>query len=54
MKLNRRGFIASATAASAFLPAPLLHARGRPRVVVIGGGATAARDIARDAGGAWM
>ena len=55
MKLNRRAFIATATAASAALAAPMARAQGRPRVVVIGGGSgggTAARYIAKDSRGA--
>ncbi len=56
--LSRRGFLASAAAATAtasVLSAPAVLASGRPRVVVVGGGAggaTAARYIARDAEGA--
>ncbi|MFY0691238.1 MAG: FAD-dependent oxidoreductase [Paracoccaceae bacterium] len=56
MKLNRRHFIATATAASASLSAPMVTAggHGKPRVVVVGGGAggaTAARYIAKDSKG---
>ncbi|NNK79422.1 MAG: FAD-dependent oxidoreductase [Litoreibacter sp.] len=56
MKLNRRHFIATATAASASLSAPMVKAggHGKPRVVVVGGGAggaTAARYIAKDSKG---
>lgn len=54
MKLNRRAFIGTATAA-ATLSAPMLNAQGKPRVVVVGGGAggaTAARYIAKDSDGA--
>lgn len=57
MTLNRRHFIAVGTAAAATLsvPAVLAEGAGRPRVVVIGGGAggaTAARYIAKDSKGA--
>jgi len=55
MKLGRRTFLGAAAAASATLAAPMLGAQGRPRVVVIGGGAggaTAARYIAKDSQGA--
>ncbi|QGX99874.1 NAD(P)/FAD-dependent oxidoreductase [Roseovarius faecimaris] len=57
MKLNRRLFIGSGAAAAATLAAPAVLAdnHGRPRVVVIGGGAggaTAARYIAKDSKGA--
>jgi NADPH-dependent 2,4-dienoyl-CoA reductase/sulfur reductase-like enzyme len=54
MKLNRRTFIA-ASSASLAMSAPMLGAQGKPRVVVIGGGAggaTAARYIAKDSEGA--
>ena len=54
MNLNRRHFIATGAAAAATLSAPMVRAQGRPRVVVIGGGAggaTAARYIAKDSGG---
>ncbi len=53
--LSRRGFLASAAAATTALSAPAVLAQGRPRVVVVGGGAggaTAARYIARDSDGA--
>ncbi len=53
--LSRRRFLASTVAASAALSAPAALAQGRPRVVVVGGGAggaTAARYIARDSKGA--
>jgi len=55
MTLNRRVFIGSATAA-ATLTAPMVQAasHGKPRVVVVGGGAggaTAARYIAKDSDG---
>lgn len=52
--LNRRGFLGAGAAASALLAAPMLRAQGKPRVVVIGGGAggaTAARYIAKDSKG---
>ncbi|GAB4384617.1 FCSD flavin-binding domain-containing protein [Albidovulum sp.] len=57
MRMNRRGFMAATAAATAALAAPAVWgaADGRPRVVVIGGGAggaTAARYIAKDSGGA--
>jgi len=57
MKLNRRLFIGAAGAAGVTLTAPHVMAagHGKPRVVVIGGGAggaTAARYIAKDSDGA--
>jgi NADPH-dependent 2,4-dienoyl-CoA reductase/sulfur reductase-like enzyme len=56
MTLDRRTFIGTAAAVSASLAAPMVvRAQGRPRVVVVGGGAggaTAARYIARDSEGA--
>ena len=55
MRLNRRSFIGATAAASAVLSAPMVMASGRPRVVVVGGGAggaTAARYIAKDSKGA--
>ncbi len=57
MKLNRRMFIGSGTAAATVLGAPALLAdgHGKPRVIVIGGGAggaTVARYIAKDSKGA--
>ena len=57
MKLNRRIFLGSGAAAAASLSAPALLAegQGKPRVVVVGGGAggaTAARYIAKDSKGA--
>ena len=55
MKLNRRVFIGAAGAAAASLQAPAVLGAGKPRVVVIGGGAggaTAARYIAKDSKGA--
>lgn len=57
MKLNRRTFIGTTAAVTATLVAPAVLAagNGKPRVVVIGGGAggaTAARYIAKDSKGA--
>ena len=56
MKLNRRLFIGSSVVAAASLSAPMvLGATGKPRVVIIGGGAggaTAARYIAKGSKGA--
>ena len=57
MKLNRRLFIGTGAAAAATLAAPAVIAQGsgKPRVLVIGGGAggaTAARYIAKDSDGA--
>ena len=56
MKLNRRSFIGTGAVAAASLQAPAVLAagHGKPRVVVIGGGAggaTAARYIAKDSDG---
>lgn len=56
MKLNRRNFIGSAAAVSATLSAPMVMgaSHGKPRVVVIGGGAggaTVARYLAKDSKG---
>jgi len=53
--LTRRSFLASVAATSAALSAPMVSATGRPKVIVIGGGAggaTAARYIAKDSEGA--
>jgi len=53
--INRRKFLAAAAATSAALSAPMVLAQGRPKVIVIGGGAggaTAARYIAKDSDGA--
>jgi NADPH-dependent 2,4-dienoyl-CoA reductase/sulfur reductase-like enzyme len=54
--ISRRRFGAMATAGSAILAAPtILRAQGKPRVVVVGGGAggaTAARYLAKDSAGA--
>ncbi|NOD31225.1 NAD(P)/FAD-dependent oxidoreductase [Ruegeria atlantica] len=54
MTLNRRIFLGAAGVAAAGLSAPMVLAQGRPRVVVVGGGAggaTAARYIAKDSKG---
>ncbi|NOD99723.1 FAD-dependent oxidoreductase [Ruegeria sp. HKCCD6228] len=54
MTLNRRTFLGAAGVAAAGLSAPMVLAQGRPRVVVVGGGAggaTAARYIAKDSKG---
>ncbi|MBN7785294.1 FAD-dependent oxidoreductase [Ponticoccus gilvus] len=53
MALNRRHFIGSGIALAG-LSAPMVQAQGRPRVVVVGGGAggaTAARYVAKDSNG---
>lgn len=55
MTLSRRHFIGTAAAIAGTVAAPMLGAQTRPRAVVIGGGAggaTAARYIAKDSGGA--
>ena len=57
MKMNRRGFIGATAGATAALAAPMVRASsdGRPRVVVVGGGAggaTVARYLAKDSKGA--
>ena len=55
MTLNRRRFLGTTVAAAAALSAPMVRAQGKPRVVVVGGGAggaTAARYIAKDSEGA--
>ena len=55
MTLNRRKFLGTTVAAAAALSAPMVRAQGKPRVVVVGGGAggaTAARYIAKDSEGA--
>ncbi len=57
MKLNRRGFIGATAGATAALAAPMVRAasHGRPKVVVVGGGAggaTVARYLAKDSQGA--
>ncbi|SHG88128.1 NAD(P)/FAD-dependent oxidoreductase [Marivita hallyeonensis] len=56
MKLNRREFVGTGVAAASTLAAPIVHAagHGKPKVVVVGGGAggaTAARYIAKDSEG---
>ncbi len=56
MKLNRRAFVGTGMAAASTLSAPMVHAasHGKPKVVVVGGGAggaTAARYIAKDSAG---
>ncbi|WP_170407327.1 NAD(P)/FAD-dependent oxidoreductase [Ruegeria arenilitoris] len=54
MKLNRRTFIGSAGVVAAGFSAPMVLAQGKPRVVVVGGGAggaTAARYVAKDSKG---
>jgi len=54
MKLNRRVFLGTATAASLSAPMVMGGGHGKPRVVVVGGGAggaTAARYIAKDSKG---
>ncbi len=55
MTYNRRTFLGSAALTAGLLAAPMVRAQGKPRVVVIGGGAggaTAARYIAKDSEGA--
>jgi sulfide dehydrogenase [flavocytochrome c] flavoprotein chain len=55
MTLDRRHFIGTGVSLAAALGAPMIGAQGRPRVVVVGGGAggaTAARYIAKDSDGA--
>ena len=55
MGFNRRTFLGTGIAAAATLSAPMVRAQGKPRVVVVGGGAggaTAARYIAKDSAGA--
>jgi sulfide dehydrogenase [flavocytochrome c] flavoprotein chain len=55
MSLNRRLFIGAGLASSAILAAPMVRGQGKPRVIVIGGGAggaTAARYLAKDSDGA--
>ncbi|WP_170408938.1 NAD(P)/FAD-dependent oxidoreductase [Ruegeria arenilitoris] len=54
MTLNRRVFLGAAGVVAAGLSAPMVLAQGKPRVVVVGGGAggaTAARYIAKDSKG---
>lgn len=55
MTYNRRTFLGTAAATAGLLAAPMVRAQGKPRVVVVGGGAggaTVARYIAKDSGGA--
>ncbi len=55
MILNRRIFLTTTLAAGAALSAPMVIGQAKPRVVVIGGGAggaTIARYLAKDSGGA--
>ena len=55
MSINRRSFIQTAAAVTASLATPMVMASGKPRVVVVGGGAggaTVARYIAKDSKGA--
>ena len=55
MPLNRRTFLGTTAVAAATLAAPMVMGQGKPRVVVIGGGAggaTAARYVAKDSQGA--
>ncbi len=55
MTLNRRQFIGTTATMAAVLSAPMVRAQGKPRVVVVGGGAggaTAARYIAKGSKGA--
>ncbi|WP_299773826.1 NAD(P)/FAD-dependent oxidoreductase [uncultured Tateyamaria sp.] len=54
MTFNRRTFLGTSAIVAAALAAPMVRAQGKPRVVVIGGGAggaTAARYIAKDSKG---
>ncbi|MES0863170.1 NAD(P)/FAD-dependent oxidoreductase [Ruegeria sp. SCPT10] len=54
MTFNRRTFLGAAGVVAAALSAPMVLAQGKPRVVVVGGGAggaTAARYIAKDSKG---
>ena len=55
MTYNRRALQGTAAATASQLAAPMVRAQTKPRVVVVGGGAggaTAARYIAKDSGGA--
>ncbi|MEC3860409.1 NAD(P)/FAD-dependent oxidoreductase [Mesobacterium sp. TK19101] len=55
MTFNRRSFLGAGAAAAAILSAPMVRGQGKPRVVIVGGGAggaTAARYIAKDSKGA--
>ena len=54
MTFNRRMFLGTSAVMAASLAAPMVRAQGKPRVIVIGGGAggaTAARYIAKDSKG---
>jgi NADPH-dependent 2,4-dienoyl-CoA reductase/sulfur reductase-like enzyme len=55
MTFNRRTFLGTGVAAATVLSAPMVIGQGKPRVVVVGGGAggaTVARYVAKDSGGA--
>ncbi|MQQ10686.1 NAD(P)/FAD-dependent oxidoreductase [Epibacterium sp. SM1979] len=55
MSFNRRAFLGTSVALTATLAAPMVRGQGKPRVVVVGGGAggaTAARYLAKDSKGA--
>ena len=55
MTFDRRTFLGMGTAAVAALSAPAVLGQGKPRVIVVGGGAggaTAARYLAKDSNGA--
>ncbi len=55
MTFNRRTFMGSAAMTAGLLAAPMVRAQGKPRVVIVGGGAggaTAARYISKDSDGA--
>ncbi|HEV8034921.1 NAD(P)/FAD-dependent oxidoreductase [Yoonia sp.] len=55
MTFSRRTFLGTAAVTAGLLAAPMVRAQGKPRVVVIGGGAggaTAARYLAKDSQGA--
>jgi NADPH-dependent 2,4-dienoyl-CoA reductase/sulfur reductase-like enzyme len=55
MKLNRRTFLGTGAAVATALSAPMVLGQGKPRVVVVGGGAggaTVARYVAKDSEGA--
>ena len=54
MTFDRRTFLGSAALTAGLLAAPMVRAQGKPRVVIVGGGAggaTAARYIAKDSNG---
>jgi len=54
MTFDRRTFLGSAAITAGLLAAPMVRAQGKPRVVIVGGGAggaTAARYIAKDSNG---